>query len=824
MYLLRAVRRLIVMLGCSAAVLAGIVGSASAQAARIQVIHTSPDPTVEWLSLYLNDIKVADSLLFRSATPYIEVPAGTGIQAGFAPLNSTSPSDIFETVTIDLEEGKDYVAVILGVFGPNYRPNPDGIPIGLNLLVEEARPLAASPETSDYLFVNGVTDAPNLDFRPRSGDPIASGVPFGSAVGYVAFNQYVYTMDVATTDAPDRILGFFDIDVGFLKDKAFTVLTSGFLDRWENGTGPELKLMVVTSSGLTETYEPELPTDDIASMQVINNSPDLNFLNGFDIYFNGGRAINDLRFKYATPIFGLPGNATINIEVKNSTGGLAIKSTTLTVEPGVNYLLMITGLVNPAEYAPNLDGEPTDLAIIVNPNLRLFPSQLGVGEFIFVHGVPDAPMADMEITDLPDAITNVPFGEMTRYHAISEFNILAEMMPSDANLPAIISHRIEIPFVLGQTFVLYSAGFLRPERNRSGPRAELVLALTNGLIVELRFREVASQIARLQLAHSSPDPSFQSVDLYVDWHLVANDAHYQTATPFIDVPSRRTVTVSVAPPGSQGAEDALAAFPVQFEEGVAYAGIVNGVGDPDDFAPNPDGASTALGLHVVDEVHEDGLDGTQLTVRAANEITDAPGSNVLVENTQMIARAVGYAEHGDYAIVQARERFVDVRRTTDDNRVGGSYISFEGLAGRAGILVASGFADPEANGDGPGFSTFLVLDDGSTVQADQNVVSAEDDQPGVPTSLTLHGNYPNPFSGATRLVFDLPKPAQVGVRVLDATGRLVLSVEPRPVPAGLKQTISISAEGLPAGMYIYSVTAASSAASREMRGRMVVIR
>ncbi|HEY5564047.1 MAG TPA: DUF4397 domain-containing protein [Rhodothermia bacterium] len=812
------------MLGCSAAVLAGTVGSASAQTARIQVIHNSPDPAVEWLSLYLNDIKVADSLLFRNAKPYVEVPAGTGIQAGFAPLNSTSPAEIFKTVTVNLEAGKDYVAVILGVVDPNYRTNPDGLPISLNLLVKQTRPLAASLETSDYLFVNGVTDTPNLDFRPRNGDPIASGVPFGSSAGYVAFNRYVYTMDVATTDAPDRILGFFDLDVGFLKDKAFTVLTSGFLDRWENGNGPEFKLMIVASSGLTQTYEPESPTDDIAGMQVINNSPDLDFVNGFDIYFNGGRAINDLHFKDATPIFGLPGNATITIEVKNSTGGLSIRSTTLTVEPGVNYLVMVTGVVNTAQYAPNLDGEPTDLAISINPNLRLFPSQLGVGEFIFVHGVPDAPMADMEITDLPDPITNIPFGEMTAYHAISEFNILAEMMPSDGDLPAITRNNIEIPFVLGRTFVLYSAGFLRPERNRNGPRAELILALTNGLIVELRFREVASQAARLQLAHSSPDPAFQSVDLYVDWTLVADDALYQTATPFIDVPSQKTVTVSLAPSGSQGAEDAVAAFPMQFEEGVAYAGIVNGVGDPGDFAPNPEGAPTALGLHVVNDVLEDGLDGTQLTVRASNEITDAPGSNVLVEYTQMIAQGVGYAEHGDYAIVQAQERFVDVRRAAQGNRIGGSYFSFEGLAGRAGILVASGFADPDANGNGPGFSTFLVLDDGSTVHADQNVVSAEDDQPGVPTSLTLHGNYPNPFSGATQLVFDLPEPAQVGVSVLDATGKLVLSLEPRPVPAGLRQTISISAEDLPAGMYIYSVTAASSAASREMRGRMVVIR
>lgn len=824
MYLCRGVGTLFLTAAGVVLIALGSLSPAAAQTSRIQVVHNSPDPAVEWLSLYLNDIKVADSLLFRNAKPYVQVPSGVGIQAGFAPLNSTSPDDIFLTVTVNLEPNKDYVAVILGVFDANYRPNPDDIPIGLNLLVAETRPLAAQLETSDYLFINGATDAPNLDFRPRGEDPIASGVPYGSAVGYLPYDDYVYTLDVTPTEAPERILGFFDLDVGFLKDKAFTVLTSGFLNKFENGNGPELKVLVVTADGLTQSIGSSDPTDDVAMMQIINNSADLNFPSGFDIYFNGGRAVNNLRFRNATPFFGLPGDATVTIEIKNATGGLTIRSTALTVEPGRNYLLMITGVVNTAQYDRNPDNEPTDLAITINPNIRLFPSQLGVGEFVFVHGITDGPRADMEISDLPTSISGVTFGEMTGYHAISEFNVLMEMVASSGDLPTYVGHRVEIPFVLGRTFVLYAGGFLRPERNRLGEPAQLMMALTDGAIVRLRFRDVASEAARLQLIHASADPAFETADLYVDFALVGDDAPYRSGTPFLDIPAGRTVTVSVAPPESEGVEDAVASFKMQYDEGTSYAGIVKGVGGSGSFASNPEGKSTDLDLHVIEDALEAGLDGTRLTVMAANELTDAPSATVTVESTQQLAQSIGFGEHGDYGIVQAATRFVEVDRTSDGTRIGASYIDFANVAGRAGILVATGFVDPTANEDGPAFSTFLILDDGTAVQAGVNIVNAEDEAPEIPGALAVHGNFPNPFAELTNVVFDLPEPAEVSLRVIDATGRLVETIEPRILPAGQDQTVQFLAKDLPSGLYLYSLRVAAASGTREVRGRMMIVR
>ena len=73
----------------------------------------------------------------------------------------------------------------------------------------------------------------------------------------------------------------------------------------------------------------------------------------------------------------------------------------------------------------------------------------------------------------------------------------------------------------------------------------------------------------------------------------------------------------------------------------------------------------------------------------------------------------------------------------------------------------------------------------------------------VPSTFALRGNYPNPFTGSTRIVFDLPSAAKVSVDVSDITGRRVLRVPARMLEAGWDRGIDLSGAGLPSGMYVY---------------------
>jgi len=73
----------------------------------------------------------------------------------------------------------------------------------------------------------------------------------------------------------------------------------------------------------------------------------------------------------------------------------------------------------------------------------------------------------------------------------------------------------------------------------------------------------------------------------------------------------------------------------------------------------------------------------------------------------------------------------------------------------------------------------------------------------VPSTFALHGNYPNPFAGSTRIVFDLPSAAKVSVDVLDITGRRVRQFPARILEAGWARSVEVSGAGLPSGMYLY---------------------
>ncbi len=64
-------------------------------------------------------------------------------------------------------------------------------------------------------------------------------------------------------------------------------------------------------------------------------------------------------------------------------------------------------------------------------------------------------------------------------------------------------------------------------------------------------------------------------------------------------------------------------------------------------------------------------------------------------------------------------------------------------------------------------------------------------QTALPQTLTVHANYPNPFTRSTRIVFDLPWPAQVEIDVLDVTGRRVYAHPLVSLTAGWEHELTL---------------------------------
>lgn len=87
---------------------------------------------------------------------------------------------------------------------------------------------------------------------------------------------------------------------------------------------------------------------------------------------------------------------------------------------------------------------------------------------------------------------------------------------------------------------------------------------------------------------------------------------------------------------------------------------------------------------------------------------------------------------------------------------------------------------------------------------------------GVPDALTLHGNFPNPFTGQTTIRYELPQTDHVRIVVYDLLGRKVATLVDDEQDAGRHQ-IQFGARDLASGMYIVRLSANGTTQTQKIR-------
>ena len=102
--------------------------------------------------------------------------------------------------------------------------------------------------------------------------------------------------------------------------------------------------------------------------------------------------------------------------------------------------------------------------------------------------------------------------------------------------------------------------------------------------------------------------------------------------------------------------------------------------------------------------------------------------------------------------------------------------------------------------------------------------SVSTEQEGLPAEFAVHASYPNPFQYTTRIQFDLPWPARVGVEVLDVTGRHMFTQPSVGLSAGWGQEILLNGMALPSGAYLYRLKVESAKGAFVHSGHFVRIR
>lgn len=539
-----------------------------------------------------------------------------------------------------------------------------------------------------------------------------------------------------------------------------------------------------------------------ARLQVIHNAADPGAVS-VDIYLNGTLLLDNFAFRSATPYIDAPAGTPINIGVAgpNSTSAAdTIKNFTVTLTENEIYVAVANGVLNPNSFAANPDGRSTAFTLFIKAMAR----ETGISnevDFFVVHGSSDAPTVDVLARRVATLVDNAAYSDITDYITIPAASYILDVTPENDNSTIVASFEANLSGLGGGAAVVFASGFLDPSANQNGEAFGILAALPNGDVVA--FPQV--QFARLQVIHNAADPSAVSVDIYMNGTLLLDNFAFRDATPFIDAPAGVEINIGVAAGNSTSASDTLKNFALTLNNGNTYVAIANGVLDPNSFAVNPDGKSTAFTLFIKEMARESGT-SSDVDFFVLHGATDAPPVDVIARGVATLVDNASYSDITNYLSVPAAAYTLDLTLSDGTSLVQSYIADLSTLSSGSAVVFASGFLTPSVNQNGEAFGLYFALADGTVGQFPAGVTSVEEVSSITPDNYNLSQNYPNPFNPNTTINFTIPSNEFVTLKIFNILGSEVASLVNGTLAAG-SYKFNFDAQNLASGVYLYELKA-----------------
>jgi hypothetical protein len=667
--------------------LVGLVASVSAQTARVQVIHNSPDPTVD---VYAGPTILLDDFAFRTASSFVDVPAGIPIPIGVAPSTSTSAAEAIFTQNVVFEAGQTYVVTASGVVFNTTTP--------FQLIAQpNAREAAAASNKVELAILHGGIDAPAVDIAVRTGTNLVSNISYGQFSPYLTVDPNLYYLDVKPAGS-NQIVQTYKADLSPLNGQAVYVFASGYLTP---GAGVPFGLFAALADGTVV----ELPAEPVARVQFIHNSPSPTV----DVYIDGELAKNDVAFRQAKPFIYLSaGTHTFAVAPDTSTSVASAIATfgNLNFENGKTYIITAQGIVGDAT-APFL--------LNIDPNGRESASASNKVALALIHGSPNAPAVDVALHGtMTNLFSNVAYNETRPYIEVDPGIYYLDVKPAGGTTP-VATYKADLTALGGKAAYVLASGNLF-----GTPAFGVYVALTDGTVVQLpEGLPPVATTARLQVIHNSPSPT---VDVYVNGDLFLNDFAFRDATPFQDVPGDTPLAIGVALSNSTSVNDTLVNFDVTLAGGQTYivvaSGIVGNAATPFTLSVNPTGQEAATNPAKVDVAVLHGSPNAHNV-----DVDEFFGGNILGN--------LAYGEFTPYLSLDPGIYDLSIRPAGSPTVIVTYRADLSGLAGGAAYLFASGLVGGTG---GNAFGLYAALPDGTVLEL-----------PGTPTTrVQVIHNAPSP--------------------------------------------------------------------------------
>lgn len=239
---------------------------------------------------------------------------------------------------------------------------------------------------------------------------------------------------------------------------------------------------------LSVTYSVEAAST--ANVQIIHNAADPAAA-AVDIYINGSLELDDFEFRKATPFIPLPANETIQVAVapgNSSSVENAIATFPFTLEPDENYIIMASGVLNPAQFDQRVNDDIGFNLFVLNPARQAAVGGATAVDLTSFHGATDAPIVDVVVPALAGItiIDDLTYGQFTEYSSLPFVpTTLIELdVITDADRALVGTFASNLSSYTGQAITIFASGFAAPANNQDGAALGIFIATPSGEVFE----------------------------------------------------------------------------------------------------------------------------------------------------------------------------------------------------------------------------------------------------------------------------------------------------------------------------------------------------
>jgi hypothetical protein len=318
---------------------------------------------------------------------------------------------------------------------------------------------------------------------------------------------------------------------------------------------------------------------------------------------------------------------------------------------------------------------------------------------------------------------------------------------------------------------------------------------------------------KIQAIHGMADPSLNLVDVEINAKTIfgtfpvdtLKKIPFRSASEMIQEANSALVPVKFDVHISDGYE--VFTFEKQLKNDKVYIGIIYGVINPAQFAPNPNGIGTNIGVLINDKARDKSDVPGNVEFFMFNAISDAPALRLKLKDGESLVDSIMFSiHHSNYVSLPPATYVFELLDSAKDSVIATYTANLSEYADRSFALYATGFLEPSLNQNGARFELTGVFPDGSFInfeEIDPTDIYTERDNI-IAGGFSLYQNYPNPFNPVTTIQFNIPESEEVQLSIFNTSGQKIVTLLNRRLTAGLYK-IDWNAGDLPSGVYFYSL-------------------